>query len=102
MLLHVIEAASPVEFQMGRAGHYGTGKVMQNPPVPLLSVLDLNVLEPPAVSRLASPLRVTDRVLENSKGPVSVLTRLDDLGVEIALVGVLFENQEFFRACPTV
>ena len=65
---------------------------MQNPAVTALGVLDLNTVEPSAISRLASSLWETDRILENGERPVAVFTSLDNLGVELTLARVAFEG----------
>ena len=101
VLLHVIEAAIPVELQMAGAGRHRAGQVVEDAAVPFLSVFDPDIPEQPAVSGLASALRVAEGVLENGEGPVVVVAGFDNLGVELTLVGMSFKKRDGCQTSPT-
>ncbi len=88
VLLHVVEPPRPVEADRGGSARDGRGEgVSDLPPTPL-DVEDFDAVQGAAVSRLAAPFGIEDRVGEDRVRPASLLARPQDLRVEGRPVGI--------------
>ena len=94
VLLHVIEAARPVEAKCRRAPGHGAFEEVPDPVRRLLDVEDGDAREESPIGRLAAPFGIEDRVGEDGEGAAVLLARCEDLGIEVRPVRVALVGGE--------
>jgi len=82
VLLHVIEAAGPVQAQRGGAFGHGPTEVVPDLALPLLDLHHGHAIQGAQIAGLASAFGVEEGVLQDGEGPSLLLTDLQDAGLQ--------------------
>ena len=90
VLLHVVEAAGPVQAQRGGARLQGRAQVVPDLALALLDLHHGHAVQGAQITGLATPLGVENRVLQDGEGPSLLLAAAQDAGLQRGGKGVAF------------